>query len=102
MHHPNPPIPKADGWIAGTKADGLLLERDRLFYRPRVELAPAEIGVCVRRVPVERNHRLVFGNSLVVSVLGAQELAFGPMRERVPGRRRQGLPDQPVRTFDVG
>src|ERR1700730_15721765 len=42
MHHPDPPIPKADGRIAGTKPDALLLERDRLLYRPCIELAPAE------------------------------------------------------------
>jgi len=30
MHLPGPEIPKADVGIAGTEADGLLIERDRL------------------------------------------------------------------------
>jgi hypothetical protein len=42
MHPPNPVIPIADVAIAGTKADGLLLERDHLLYRPGEELAPGK------------------------------------------------------------
>jgi hypothetical protein len=33
MHLPDPDIPPADAGIAGTEADGLLLERDYFLYR---------------------------------------------------------------------
>ena len=64
MPGPDPAIEKADLGIAGTEPDGLLLGRDQLLDRPGHELAPAEMGVCVGPVAVERDHRLVFGNGL--------------------------------------
>ena len=42
MHHPDLLIENADEGIAGAEPDGLLLERDRLLYRPGEELALAE------------------------------------------------------------
>ncbi len=86
LRTPNPAIEKADLRIAGTELDGSLLGRDELLNLPGHELAPAEMGVSVGPVAVERDGCLVFGDSLVVSVLRAQHLAFGEMRERAAGR----------------
>jgi hypothetical protein len=101
MHLPDPEIPNADVGIAGTKANGLLLERDRLLYRPDVDLASTDMGYCARPIAIGRERRLVFADRLLAPTRGAQELAFGPMRKRAPGRRRQGLPYQPFRAGNV-
>jgi hypothetical protein len=44
MHNPDLEIPIADVGITGTEPDGLPHERNRLLYRPDVELALAKSG----------------------------------------------------------
>ena len=102
MREPDPDIEKTDLGIAGTEPDGLFLGRDERLDRPGHELAPAEMGVCVGPVAVERDDGLVFGNGLVVSVLRAQHLAFGEMCERAAGRRGQGSLGQVLRARNIG
>jgi len=68
---------------------------------PVTNLHP-EMGVSVGPVAVERDDGLVFGNGLVVTVLGAQHLAFGEMRERAAGRTGQGSLGQVFRARDIG
>ena len=102
MHAPDPAIEKADLGIARTEPDGLLLGRDQLLDRPGHELAPAEMGVCVGPVAVERDDGLVFGNGLVVSVLRTQHLAFGETRERAARRRGEGSLGQVFRAHNIG
>src|ERR1700730_1705731 len=92
MYLPNPETPKADPRIAGTEADGLLHKRDRLLYRPDIDLASADIGYCVHPVAIERERRLVFGNGLLAPTRGAPEVISGKVRNRVAGGCRQGLP----------
>ena len=77
MCAPDAAIEKANLWIARTEPDGLFLCRDKLLYRPGHELAPAAMGVRVGPVAVERDGRLVFENSLVVSVLRAPAQMVG-------------------------
>ena len=98
---PDPAVKQADLGIAGTEPDGLLLGRDKLLDRPGHELAPAEMGVCVGPVAVKRDHRLVFGNGLVISVLRAQHLGFGEMRGRAAGRGGQGSLGQVFRAHNI-
>jgi len=88
MHEPNPVVINADIWIAGTEAEGLLLQRYHLLNRPNEELALAEGGYCEHPVAIEREHCLVFGNGLLESALSAQNLAFREMRERAARRCR--------------
>jgi hypothetical protein len=42
MDRPDQLIPVSDPGVAGATAQGLLLERDHLVYRSRVELAQAQ------------------------------------------------------------
>ena len=71
MRKADPLIPNADQLIAGAEANGLLVKRDCLLYRPGQELAPAERGYRERPVAIERDRRLEFGNRLLESVLRA-------------------------------
>src|SRR3984893_16293796 len=86
MHLPDPEIPKADVAIAGTEADGLLLEQDRLLYRPDVDFASADMAYCACPIAIGRERHLVFADRLPAPAHGAQELTFGKMRKRVAGR----------------
>src|SRR5215472_776230 len=90
MRAPDPAIEKADLGIAGTEPDGLLLGWDQRLDRSGHELAPAEVGIGVGPVAVERDDGLVFEYGLVVAVLRAQHLALGETRERAARRRGQG------------
>src|SRR5262249_26186302 len=88
MRDPNPDIPVDDVGIAGTEADSLLRERDRLVYRTRHDLANAKTGECAKRVAVEREHRLVFGNGFLVSPVQTQQIALRVVRDWAAGRGR--------------
>src|SRR6202022_49594 len=87
--------------IAGAEADGLLLERDRLLYRPGEELALSESMPAGHYVAIQRESRLVFRSGLRISPLRAQYLGSGEMRLRVAGQRHQGLPREPFRARDI-
>src|SRR5436190_23895852 len=91
MSGSDPAEKQADLGIAGTKPDRLLLRWDQLLDRPGHEVAPAEMGVCVGPVAVERDHGFVFGNSLAVSMLRAQNLGFSKMCDRAAGYDGRGL-----------
>src|SRR5207248_2041628 len=69
--------------------------------RAGYELAPAEMGICVGPIAVERDHGLVFENRLVVSVLRAQYLGLGEMRDRTARRRGQGALGQVFRARNI-
>jgi hypothetical protein len=89
-------------WIARTKADGLLLGRDKLLYRPGHEFAPAESRYRKHPITIERDHGFVFANGLFEPLLRTPHLGFGEMRER-PGREScQGSLGERFRTSDVG
>ena len=85
MRLSNPVIPYSDFGIARAQADGLLLGRDRLFYRSDEELALTEMGDCGYPVAIGRDSKLEFGNGLCVSALCTQQLAFGIVRKRAAG-----------------
>src|SRR6266481_6640383 len=72
--------------ITGAEADGSLLKRYHLFYRPGEKLALAESGYCVHPGAIAWERHLVFGNGLLESVLRAQHLGFGEMRKPAAGR----------------
>ena len=90
MHQPDLLIPISQGSIAGAEPDGLLDERDRVVYRPGEELALGQGVDCEHVVAIEREHRLVLGNSLRESTLGAQHLSSGETREIALRRRGRG------------
>ena len=94
-------VEQSDLRIARTKPDRLLLRWDQLVDRSGHEFAPAEMGVCVRPVAVECDYRFVFGSGLTISVLRAQHLGFGKMRNRAAGQRGQGLPGQFFRARNI-
>src|SRR5260370_28614766 len=102
MRLSNPEAPSVDQRIARTAADGLLLGRDQLLYRPGDEPAPAELGNRSRRVAIGSDHCLELGNGLRASVLRGQEKTFGVMRNRVAGPDRQALRDQLLCARDAG
>src|SRR5262249_51710153 len=66
------------------------------------ELAPAEMGISVGPVAVERDDGLVFENSLLVAVLGAQDLALGKTRDRAARRGGESTLDQLFRARYIG
>jgi len=70
----------------GADADGLLLERDRLLYRPDVDFASADMAYCACPIAIGRERHLVFADRLPAPAHGAQELTFGKMRKQVAGR----------------
>src|SRR5215472_16527414 len=76
MDEANPAVPMANNVIARTQADGSLLGRDCLVYRPDQEPAPAERGYCGHPVTIEGEHGLVYGNGLPEPVLRAQHIAL--------------------------
>src|SRR5205807_10357592 len=88
-------VEQSDLRIAGTKPDRLLLRRDQLVHRSGHEFAPAEMRVCVRPVAVECDYRFVFGNGLTISLLRAQHLGFGKMRNRASCKANRS-PASPV------
>ena len=102
MPEPDPEIKKTNLRIPGTEPNSLLLRRDKRLYRPRHEPAPTEMGVCVGPVAIERDDCLVFGNRLVKSVLRAQHLGLGEMRDRAAGRCGQGSLGQAFRAHNIG
>src|ERR1700730_300295 len=80
MNVPDPRIPISYVGVAGAEADGLLLGRDRLLYRPGEALAPAEIGYSNHPGSIAGDRRLVFGNGLLAPALRAQQKGPCAMR----------------------
>src|SRR5947207_15867492 len=101
MSGSDPAEKQADLGIAGTKPDRLLLGWDQLLVRPGHKVAPAEMGVCVGPVAVERDRGFVFRNSLAVSVLRAQHLGSSKMCDRAAGQRGQRLLSQLFRVRNI-
>src|SRR2546430_14853013 len=97
MSGSDPAEKQADLGIAGTKPDRLLLGWDQLLDRPGHEVAPAEMGVCVGPVAVERDHGFVFRNRLAESVQRAQHLVSCKKCARAAGPPGQGLLRQLIR-----
>jgi hypothetical protein len=64
----------------GAQPERLLLQGNYLLDRSSVQLAVRESRYCAHRVAIERDHRRVFGNGLLVLALRAQDLASGIMR----------------------
>ena len=95
MHERDLPIPKAERGITRAEPNGLLYQRDRLLYRPAIELALAESEERIYPVPIQREHRLVFGNGLRRIDAARAATTFGVMRKWTAGRCCQGLVTSP-------
>ena len=86
MHEPDLVIMNAELRITGTEAEGLLL------YRPCEELALAESVICANPVAIQRECRLVFGNSLREPALCAQYRALARRASRLCGDAAKACP----------
>ena len=92
MREPDPVIPIADAGIAGAEADGLLQRAGSSPLSTRRRACTCrERGNAPTQLRLNASAVSYSGMASSHRLLSAQHLAFGEMRKRIAGRRRQGL-----------